>query len=182
MLGRQADVGQVLDYQGHRLGFRDIFRNTDERTMISTVAGPGFLGNTLPAVRQRSEGGSPSISNAQQLFVCSLFNSFTFDWLVRVKVTYHLNFFTVYQLPIPRLTKKDSQFHPLVQRAAKLICTTPEFDALAKEVGIQGHQHGERDEAERQKIRAEIDGIVAHRNSSGPLQKSRRGILAESSL
>lgn len=35
---------------------------------------------------------------------------------------------------VPRLTEKDPAFAPIVARAAKLICTTPEFDDLAREI------------------------------------------------
>ncbi|WP_341525891.1 hypothetical protein WKK05_25415 [Nostoc sp. UHCC 0302] len=68
----------------------------------------------------------------------------------------------VYQLPIPRLTKSDRYFKDIVQRAAKLICTIPEFDELAQEVGLSSHQKGVTDETERAKLRAELDGMVAH--------------------
>ncbi|MFM6370325.1 MAG: Eco57I restriction-modification methylase domain-containing protein, partial [Dolichospermum sp.] len=38
VLGKNGvDKGQILDYQCYRLGFRDIARNTDIRTMIATV-------------------------------------------------------------------------------------------------------------------------------------------------
>ncbi|HPC46343.1 MAG TPA: hypothetical protein PLJ50_14470, partial [Candidatus Latescibacteria bacterium] len=47
-------------------------------------------------------------------------------------------------------------------RAARLICTTPEFDDLAREVGLAGHEDGATTPAERARLRAELDGIVAH--------------------
>ena len=43
-----------------------------------------------------------------------------------------------------------------------LICTTPEFDELAKSVGLKGYQDGASDSTERAKLRAELDGLVAH--------------------
>ena len=70
--------------------------------------------------------------------------------------------FYVYQLPVPRLTEKDAAFEPIVQRAVRLICTTAEFDDLAKEVGLKGWKDGVTDQDERLKIRAELDGLVAH--------------------
>ncbi|MBU6362215.1 MAG: ATP-binding protein, partial [Chloroflexi bacterium] len=82
--------------------------------------------------------------------------------LLRQSVTANLTMFFIYQLPIPRLTARDPAFAPLVKRAARLICTTPEFDALAKEVGLGSHTAGARDPSERAKLRAEIDGLVAH--------------------
>lgn len=45
----------------------------------------------------------------------------------------NMNMFYIYQLPLPRLTKNDKAFISIVERAARLICTTPEFDDLAQE-------------------------------------------------
>jgi len=70
--------------------------------------------------------------------------------------------FYVYQLPIPRLTATDPRFAPIVERAARLICTTSEYDDLAAEVGLGDHSAGVTDPAGRAKLRAELDGLVAH--------------------
>ena len=56
----------------------------------------------------------------------------------------------------------DSQFSLIVARAARLICTTPEFDDLAKAVGLESHRNGATDLIERSRLRAELDGLVAH--------------------
>ncbi|MCY7407387.1 MAG: ATP-binding protein, partial [Alkalinema sp. CAN_BIN05] len=61
-----------------------------------------------------------------------------------------------------RLTKADRTFNQIVDRAAKLICTTPEFDDLAAEVGLSSHTNGITDAIARAKLRAELDGIIAH--------------------
>ncbi len=82
--------------------------------------------------------------------------------MLRMKVTTTLNFFYVYQLRTPRYTSNNPAFEPLVDRAARLTCTTPEFDALAKEVGLKSHKAGATEPAERAKLRAELDGLVAH--------------------
>jgi hypothetical protein len=58
--------------------------------------------------------------------------------------------------------KGDKWFDEIVERAAKLICTTPEFDDLAKEVGLGSHLNGVTNEVQRAKLRAELDGIIAH--------------------
>ncbi|WP_448570143.1 hypothetical protein [Trichothermofontia sp.] len=76
--------------------------------------------------------------------------------------------FYIYQLPVPRLQAGDQWFTEIVERAAKLICTTPEFDDLLEEVKRQKAKGkseeivGVTDEAERAKLRAELDGIIAH--------------------
>jgi hypothetical protein len=70
--------------------------------------------------------------------------------------------FYAYQLPISRLTEQDHVFAPIVNRAAKLICTTQEFGDLAREVGLKSHKNGVTDPMERAKLRAELDGLIAH--------------------
>jgi Putative DNA-binding domain len=102
------------------------------------------------------------LNGAERLFTVVLFNSFVVDYLIRQRVTAHASFFFVYNLPIPRLNSSDPRFLPIVTRATKLICTTPDFDDLAKAVGMSGHTDGVTDLAERAKLRAELDGMVAH--------------------
>lgn len=160
LCGRTGDAGQKMDYQCYRLGFRDIASNTNERSAIASVISPDtFAGNTLP-IHIPSAVSSPSPS--ELAFLVGVFNSFVFDAMIRQKITNHLNMFYVYQMPIPRLTASDAAFGPIADRAARLICTTPEFDDLAKEVGLKSHRQGVTDPAERAGLRAELDGLIAH--------------------
>jgi hypothetical protein len=155
------------DYEYYRIGFRDVAASTNERTLIATVIPPRvFAGNTLPTLIEPIE---PKAMAA----IVALFDSLLADWFMRQRVTNHCNFFYMKQLPVPRLTEKDEAFLPIVERAARLICTTPEFDDLAKEiVDAPSRRVGPRrdasstfgatDAAERAKLRAELDGLVAH--------------------
>ena len=68
----------------------------------------------------------------------------------------------IHLLPVPSPVTSGAAFRAVVSRAARLICTTPEFDDLAKSVGLKGHQDGATDPTERAKLRAELDGLVAH--------------------
>jgi hypothetical protein len=164
LLGRnQTDKGQTLDYQYYRLGFRAVASSTNERSMISSIVPKSvFCGNSLLISLRYSEDNQINLNNSEMLFSTAVFNSLVIDYCLRQKVTTNLNMFYVYQLPVPRLTKNDRNFNDIVQRAAKLICTTPEFDELAQEVGLGSHQQGVTDETERAKLRAELDGMVAH--------------------
>src|SRR5438105_2542709 len=96
------------------------------------------------------------------LFALSSLPSYVIDWYIRQMVSANINMFFIYQLPVPRLTQKDQAFAPLVERAAKLICTTAEFDVLAKEIGLKSHKAGVADPIERGRLRAELDGLIAH--------------------
>ncbi len=159
LLGRRDDEGQLMDYQGYRLVHRRIARNTDSRTMIAYITPPMVFTEVNSTTIKVIETG---ISNQEMLFICGLANSFVLDWVLRQKVSTTLNMFYIYQLPVPRLTAGDEYFDDIVSRAAKLICTAPEFDDLAKSVGIGSHKNGVTDAGERAKLRAELDGIIAH--------------------
>jgi hypothetical protein len=159
-----------LDSDAYRVGFRKYARNTDERTLIAAVVPPNvFLGESFTVHRafrdifpdcKHSE--ELTLTGSQTLFIVAALNSYVVDWFLRLRVSSTINMFYVEQLPVPRLTKKDPAFAPIVERAAKLTCTTPEFDALAKEVGLGSHANGETNPEMRFALRAEIDGLVAH--------------------
>jgi len=164
VLGRNgSDKCQKLDYQFYRLGFRSVASSTNERSLISSIV-PKYLfcGNSVLMSLIYTEDNQISINNSEILYSAAVFNSFVIDYCLRQKVTTNLNMFFVYQLPIPRLTESDRYFSDIVQRTAKLICTTPEFDELAQAVGLGSHTNGVTDETERAKLRAELDGMIAH--------------------
>jgi hypothetical protein len=79
-----------------------------------------------------------------------------------MKVTTTLNYHYVYSLPIPRLTEEHPGFAFIVERAARLICTTPEYDELARSVGLADHTAGAHSAEDRAQLRAELDARIAH--------------------
>jgi hypothetical protein len=153
------DGGQTLDYQLPRLGYREIARNTDERTMISTVLPPNVFCNHKINWVSPSKSDS-KFGNPETLFLCSIFNSFCFDYLIRQRGG-SLSMFIIYQSPVPRLDASDARFGPIVERAARLICTTPEFEALWASVFPGEAMNGATDAEERARLRAELDALVA---------------------
>ncbi len=159
LLGRRDDEGQVMDYQGYRWVHRRIARNTDLRTLICCITPKRVFTEVNSTTLKVIETG---ISNQEMLFLCGIANSFCLDWLIRQKMNSTLNMFYIYQLPVPRLQAGDRFFNDIVERSAKLICTTPEFDELAQEVGLGSHEQGVTDEGDRAKLRAELDGMIAH--------------------
>ena len=152
----QHDTKIKLDYQCYRFAYRAIARNTDIRTLIGSIIPENvFCGNSLNLA-------TPNFNSKELLVMSSLLNSFCVDFALRQTVSANINMFYIYQLPVPTLTEKDAYFNEIVERAAKLICTTPEYDELAREVGLGSHENGVTEERERGKIRAELDGIIAH--------------------
>ncbi len=159
LLSKQAENGQQLDYQKYRLAYREIARNTDKRTIIVSLLPKNVFANHKLTLSSLDKS---NVSNYEILYICGVLNSIVFDFMARQRVTTSFSMFMFYQLPIPRLTKNDRHFPEIVQRAAKLICTTPEFDELAREVGLNSHKNGVTDETQRAQLRAELDGIIAH--------------------
>ncbi len=154
--GSEMDVDQSLGYQTYRLAHRRQASSTNERTFVSSIIPKlSFASDSMHVVIKPTE-------YAYLLILSSLWNSYICDWAVRQKVTSNLNMFYLYQLPVPRLMLGDRYFDAIVRRAAQLICTAPEYDELAAEVGLGGHHKGVINPHERARLRAELDGIIAH--------------------
>jgi hypothetical protein len=158
ILGRTPDTGQVLDYQRYRIAHRSIASSTNTRTMIASILPKHcFFGHSLNATKGAMGG-------ADMLVLVSFLNSFCLDFALRQSVSSNLTMFFIYQLPMPRLTKSDKWYQAILARAAKLTCTTEAYADLweavmpmkwsEKEVAMQEH--------ERNTLRAELDGIIAH--------------------
>ncbi len=161
MLGRATDQGKIMNYQTYRLGFRNVASNTNERTLISTIVPHHtFCGNNIPVLQIFDSSGQPRIQAQHQLFLCAIFNSFVLDYFLRQKVTCNINFFYLYQLPIPRLMPQDPIFKAIVERCASLICTSPEYIPLANQLGFTTLP-GVLDPSIRLQTRAGLDSLIA---------------------
>lgn len=159
VLGKEDDIGQVLDYQTCRLGLRAVSGSVNERTLVATVIPPNvFCGNSLLVTKNGGMKGSCC------LLLVSFLDSFVIDAFLRQRVSQNINMFYLYQLPVPRLNEKDVTVRPIAERVARLICTTPEFDDLAKDIfggRASSRSVGVTDPAERMQLRAELDAMVA---------------------
>ncbi len=156
----EAKNGTGQDYKNYRLVFRDIARGTDERTLISAVIPKlTFCGNKAPLINLLGLHKNPTL-----LYLQAMLNSFALDTVIRQKISTTLNFFYMESLPVPRLTPGNPYFDAIVPRAARLTCTRPEFADLWREVmgGDWDESCGATDPAERQRLRDEIDALVAH--------------------
>jgi type I restriction-modification system DNA methylase subunit len=154
--GKQEDKGQKLSYQDYRLVHRRIARNTDQRSLIACILPKNrFCADTAQTVKN-------ILPYKVTIYIATLFNSFVNDYQIRHRITAHCDMHFMCSLKIPRLKEGDKYFQEIVEKAAKLICISEEFDELAKEVGIGSHKNGVTEETERAKIRAKLDAIVAH--------------------
>jgi hypothetical protein len=143
-----------------RVVHRRIAATTNERTLISTIVLP----NTACEVNATVVLITNSAEESIKPYVCALLNSFVLDYVIRYKVATTLNMFYMYQLPLPRLNPGDPFFDAIVPHAARLTCTTPDFADLWQEVMGEpwDESKGAADPDERQRLRDEIDALVAH--------------------
>ena len=161
VLGNVEDVSQGLNYQRYRLAFRDVAASTNERSFICTVLPRNIF---CPHTMSLENVCQSNLDQHSRLLLVSMLNSLFCDWLIRQRMTNHLSFFLVYQLPIPRLTAAHPDFLPLAERAARLVGTAPEFDDLLKEIfgkSATHKTHGVTDPQARLTLRAQIDALVA---------------------
>ena len=86
------------------LGFRDIARATDVRTMIAAIVPGTVAGNTLPLLVDQAMGAR------EASLLLANFNALTFDYITRQKAqTTHLNWYILEQLPVIAPARFDRQ-------------------------------------------------------------------------
>ena len=160
LCGRTEDNGQKLNYQRYRTAHREIASSTNERSMICSILPRNVFANHKLHISRDAMSGNALC------YLCAVFNSLVYDFSLRTRGVGSITMSVTYQMTIPRLTATDKEFAPIVERAARLICTTPEFDALAVEAGLSplspGPVYGVTDPVERARLRAELDGMIAH--------------------
>lgn len=157
------------DYEAYRLAIRKIARNTDTRTLIATILPKhAIAGNSItvnfPFKHHKNRYNDLNYGNDELLLLTAILNSYVADFTLRSRVSANLNLFYLQQLSVPRLTRKDKWYKSIVERVARLICTTEEFAELWEEVmnNKWSEKKAATQEYERNKIRAELDGMIAH--------------------
>lgn len=156
MLASQIPVEErreavVAELERARVTFRGVCRSTDSRTVIACLAPPKvFLANSAPYLTF-VEGDTQT-----QAACLAIMNSLPFDWRARRFVENNLNFFLLEGLVTPDLD--DDDFSEVVKAAGRLSAVDERFGDFARAVGVEV---GPLDEAERTRLRVEIDARVA---------------------
>ena len=128
----------VYDQDCYRVGYRRIAASTNERTFLCTVLPAKCVcPDTTMIVRRYipdSESGEPVeiMNESHCLLLAALFNSFLLDFVIRRKITTHLDMHFVYSIPLPRCDGEDlnSFRNALIARTARLICSYSEYSDL----------------------------------------------------
>jgi hypothetical protein len=138
------------------LGWRDICRATDERTVIASILPKSACGDTVLLM-------FPQVEN-KKLISCLFanLNNLTFDFAAKQKVAgTHLKFFTMRQLPIippEAYTPEDIEF--ISTRVLELVYTAWDMQPFAKDMGYDGEPFVWNPNR-RALLRAEVDAYYA---------------------
>lgn len=143
-----------------RLVFRDVASGTNARSMISCILPPkSFSPNTAITIH-------PSFPNANDYekpyfsliaYLAGVLNSFIFDFMLRARITMHLNFFYVYQTPVPG-DFKGSLASRIGHISAVLSSQSEDFAKFASDFGIQPKRLTLK---ERIELLSELNALVA---------------------
>ncbi len=147
------------------LGWRDICRSTDERTVIATVFPRVGVGNKIPLML-------PTRRTARE--VCCLIgclSSFVHDFAARQKIGgTTLNFYLYEQLPVlpPEMFLRRATWSPpamvgdwIAEQVAKLVCTSHSLSPLLADFAGTG-EVTPWDEGRRFDLRCQLDAAFFH--------------------
>ena len=143
-----------------RLAFRDIASSTNVRSMIACILPPKTLcSNKAPlAIPLENNCVLKGRSYLQVIsYLAGVFDSFVFDFLIRTRVSINLNFFYVYQTPVPA-DYHNSTAKKIMQIAARLSSPDARFRELADSVGVP---FGTLTMKERLELTVELNALVA---------------------
>ena len=138
------------------MGWRDIARATDERTVIAAAIPAAGVGHTLPLVFAQG-------SFSKQTCLVASWSSLTLDFLARQKVGgTHLTYSYLKQIPVlPPSSYTESVIAFLQPRILELTFTTEDMRTWANDLGYDGPPFA-WDETRRALLRADLDAAYAH--------------------
>lgn len=145
----------------YRVGFCDVARADDQRTLMAALIPPGVVcGHTVPTML--AEPDSPVLT----LVTLAALNSLLLDSIARQKVSLHMTFNVIATLPAPRLVEPLTAAARAAALAARLSCAGPEMAdflrGLRREPALAGLNLSPcEDPEERARLAAELDVVVA---------------------
>ena len=144
-------------YNTFRIAFRDISSPTNMRTMIATILPPQrFHTHSIYSIVLTQNGRFYSDNNYNRhiAYICGVFNSTTFDFMVRS--TSRMNMSTIVKtIPLP-IKLHDIEIAELV---ARLSVGTDEFEGFAESLRVENVA---LTPSERIHTTAKLDALVAH--------------------
>ena len=123
-LHQRAELGAFItpDREYYRLGFRDIARDTDERTLIATVLSKDIgAQHTMWLCTPKRYILDTDVRRVITKFVSLkrifyaqvLFNSLSIDWLIRFSASIHVTKSVLMRVPMPQPTDEELRNNPV---------------------------------------------------------------------
>lgn len=137
------------------MGFRNVCRATDERTLICSLIPLSGVGNSMPLVLLRGE-------NSQHPCLIANASCLVLDYILRQKLGgVNLNFFYFEQLPfLPPTAYSEADITYITPRVLELSYTSYSMRPLAEALGYTGEPFP-WDEDRRAQLKAELDAYYA---------------------
>jgi uncharacterized protein (DUF433 family) len=127
-----------------RAGFCDVTGQTNERSALAALLPGGMpAGNSVPTVTTDSRDC--------HIVWLAFANSIVGDFLIRQKISTHLNLFYVESWPLLRPLTNSMEFRELQSRSSHLVSITQEIQLAEPALDVRG----------RARLRVEIDVLVA---------------------
>ncbi|MFD7806036.1 Eco57I restriction-modification methylase domain-containing protein [Streptomyces cellulosae] len=140
--------------RGWLMGWRDICRASDERTLISAVAPAHGFGHPFLLAFPATPSHAPLLAAVWSSMAC--------DFAVRQKIGgTHLTYGYVGQLPIPTPDQLVPHRNTILPRFLELTYTANDMSPFARDLGDTGAPF-RWDETRRAVIRAELDALFFH--------------------
>ena len=154
----------VPESRGWSLGFRDIARTTDERTMVASIM--PWVSSDL-GIRLILPTAAEFNADATSCLLAN-FNSFVFDFIVRQKVQgTHVSWYIVEQLPVIAPDAYDRRFGDTTaaemvrDHVLRLTYTAHDMEPFARDLSYGGPPFI-WDEEDRRHLRARLDALYFH--------------------
>lgn len=127
-------------HEAVRLGFRKVASSTNVRVTIACILPPHTFSpdSVILIVPTINDSSIPNGMDYSKMisYLCAIFNSFVFDFLVRTRVSMNLNYFYIYQTPVP-VDIEGNIAKKIIGISGRLSCVDERYDALAKDLGIR---------------------------------------------
>lgn len=141
--------------RGWLMGWRDIARATDERTVIASSFPKAGVNHKFPLY-------FVEIDHSSKYLLLANLNSLTLDFVARQKVGgTNLAFFLIKQFPVFNIDfYKESHLSFIIPRVLELSYTTQSLEPFARDLGYDGPPFP-WDESRRAELRADLDAFFA---------------------
>ena len=146
--------------RGYALGFRDIARPTDVRTVIASIVPWVGVGNTVPLL--------VGVDTLAATYLMANLNALCLDFVARQKAQgTHLNWYIAEQLPVIAPDHYNRQFGSTTARdlvrhhVLRLTYTAHDMAPFARDLGYEGPPFV-WDQEERRHLRARLDALYFH--------------------